>query len=299
MKRSINTLISEVTSIICAYAFDAEGGEDEHWITLSNGSRVLINGNGDILAGMGGKFSGQKIRDIKDPDEQLNERESVSNALFGEKPARKQYHRIKADFEQKERVERLKRQEQAKQEKEKEEAAREKSASDLVADTIDKESYGGYDMHKSDRELNAEAYDKYNGDEKKVHAEQLKISKQRDKYVDDNVKMFEKVGSEHGWEGTDVSRSRQSMSTYVTLQKEGYDSVEIRFSDHEDRHFANAINLMTGNSAKENKQRLSAFLEKQRPLGQDSARNVQHLIAECHKIIDAYAADAGGGAENE
>lgn len=293
MKRSINTLISEVTSIIHAYAFDAGDGDGEHWITLSNGAHILIDGEGTILKGMGGKFDGQKVDDLS---EDLYSKEGrytmlpngetvlidlegkkiiggVPEKYIGKSPF--EYHIAKRD--------------EAEAAERKKQEAKKSKPSDTQADAIDKKSYGGYDMHKSDRELDTEAYDKYNGDEKKVKAEQLKISKQRDKYVDDNVKMFEKVGSEHGWEGTNVDHSRQSMSTYITLQKEGYDSVEIRFSDHEDRHNSNTIDLMAGSTARENRQRLSAYLDRQKPLGQDSAKSVNRLIAECHKIIREYA----------
>lgn len=291
MKRSINTLIAEVTSIIHAYAFDAEGGGDEHWITLSNGARVLIDGEGKVVKGMGGKFDGQKVDELSENDSEsgrytmLPNGETVLIDLEGKKVIGgvSEEHVGKPIFEYIQA-----KQDEAEAAARKKEESKKSKPADSQADTIDKKSYGGYDMHKSDRELNTEAYDKYNGDEKKVKAEQLKISKQRDKYVDDNVKMFEKVGSERGWEGTDVSRSRQSMSTYVTLQREGYESVEIRFSDHEDRHFANAINLMTGSTAKENKQKLSAFLESQKPLGAEDAKGrggAQGLIDSCIEVI--------------
>ena len=44
-------------------AFDAETdpSKKQHWITTSNGQHVLIDGEGNVQAGMGGKFNGQKI----------------------------------------------------------------------------------------------------------------------------------------------------------------------------------------------------------------------------------------------
>lgn len=49
--------------ILKGLALDAE--EDEQWITTKNGHHVLIDGEGEIQAGMGGKFDGQKIDNIR------------------------------------------------------------------------------------------------------------------------------------------------------------------------------------------------------------------------------------------
>ena len=37
---------------------------DDRWITTENGSRVLLGDDGEIKAGMGGKFNGQKIGEL-------------------------------------------------------------------------------------------------------------------------------------------------------------------------------------------------------------------------------------------
>lgn len=44
-------------------ALDAEG-DGEQWITTKNGHHVLIDGEGTVKAGMGGKFTGEKISSV-------------------------------------------------------------------------------------------------------------------------------------------------------------------------------------------------------------------------------------------
>lgn len=39
---------------------DAEG---EHWVTLSNGKAVQLDGNGDVVKGMGGKQEGKNVKE--------------------------------------------------------------------------------------------------------------------------------------------------------------------------------------------------------------------------------------------
>lgn len=59
---------------------------DERWITVNNsegrtGSKVKISASGEILAGMGGKFNGQKINEIgeKQTEKKMSPREYLAS----------------------------------------------------------------------------------------------------------------------------------------------------------------------------------------------------------------------------
>lgn len=290
MKRDINTLIAEVKDIIHAYASDAgeNTNSDEQWITLSNGSRVLINSQGDILAGMGGNFTGQRINEIKDMSEQATQRSELESNIMGEKSARKQYFKIKNEAEQNKQTESLKKREVA-QQQEKQELQKTKSGQ--AANEIDNKDYG-FDMSKSDRDVYRDLYDKYHGDEKKIRAAESKFRQARERYVKDSIDMFSSVGREHGYKLDSVDSSNQSMSTYLYMSKSGYEDVKIRFSDHDDRHFGSGLHLFTSNTAVENRRQLDVYLGSQ-SRANDSVpdKNVQGLIKSCLKIIRPYAAD--------
>lgn len=63
MDELIRTLETIVEELLTVTAQDADE-QGEHWVTLKNGAKVLIGGDGTVIAGMGGKFNGKKVSDI-------------------------------------------------------------------------------------------------------------------------------------------------------------------------------------------------------------------------------------------
>ena len=44
---------------------DAPAMDSQHWVTLENGEHVLINGEGEVVAGAGGNLKGKKLSNVK------------------------------------------------------------------------------------------------------------------------------------------------------------------------------------------------------------------------------------------
>ena len=59
-------LIQVALMVACYFTIkkDIIAMDEDHWITTKNRRRVLLDENGEIKAGMGGKFNGQNIENI-------------------------------------------------------------------------------------------------------------------------------------------------------------------------------------------------------------------------------------------
>jgi hypothetical protein len=100
MKSSLLRLKIDLLKIHCMVANrdnvtaiddSAETDKGDHWISTETGSHVLLDGEGNIKGGMGGKFSGLNMSDVKKKDGQVSHSSAISGAQKIHDKAKKEY----------------------------------------------------------------------------------------------------------------------------------------------------------------------------------------------------------------